>query len=605
MCGLLAILAPTETSGAIIDTDRAAAALMTLAPRGPDGAGVWAHPDGFAWLGHRRLAIFDPGPTGAQPMIDPLTGSVLVFNGAIYNYREVRAELTRLGHDWRGASDSEVLLVGYRQWGLGVFARLNGMWACVLYDAPAGRVVVSRDRLGVKPLYLRDDGRRIIFGSTITAVLHAASAPWVPDPAAIFDFLVAGLTDHATRSFAQGVVAVAPGACWVVSRDGQIRRTRFHDWPADDAPDDAPDPEMLRALIGSATALRLRADVPLALLLSGGLDSGIVAAASASLGARPRLLTYGYLPGPDDILPKHDESAAARATAAHLGLAAPEILRVDPRFTRADAADLLTAQEQPFNTPSLLGAFRLYRLMRAAGLRVALTGEGADELFAGYTARYAGLLWRDRLRGGTLRGVWPPPPHLPARLVWDLPEAAVRALLRRRNVNAAVIADEFWQARRPDFAAIQADRRLDLRGRLRHDSLVGLLPLALRYADRSGMAHGVEVRSPFLDYRVVEMALRLPVAAKIDAGGGKRSLRAAFAGHLPASVLAGAKTHGLGMAEQFAVGALDLRDLLADPPPMAAAYLDLPRLRRALTARPSDPRLWWPVCLLLWLERLR
>ncbi|ABC22284.1 asparagine synthase (glutamine-hydrolyzing) [Rhodospirillum rubrum] len=604
MCGLVAIL---ERRGPA-DEAAVSKALARLARRGPDGEGRAAFWDGRLLLGHRRLAIFGKGADGAQPMVDPETGSVLVFNGALYNYVELRQALQALGQRFAGESDTEVALLAWRQWGEAAFARFNGMWAMVLLDAPGDRLVVSRDRLGVKPLYLCDTGGRVTFASTIAATLAASGiAPRVDDDA-VFDFLVGGLTDHRGGSFFAGIVEVPAGALWSVDRSGGIDRRRFHDWRKEGSGEAAPpSAEALRATLSDAVRLRLRADVPAVALLSGGLDSSIVTrlatAPDMPRGALAGLLTYGYRDATEA-----DETREAGRFAATLDSALPhDILRVAPLPAAPDLDALLAAQEQPFNTPSLVAAFRLYRLIAARGVKVAITGEGADELFAGYTNRYGALLAREHLRLGRLRplgallGSAHCPPRLVAnRLAWDLPLAIVRPLMAGR-VHGRVIARSFWQDSAERFEALAAYHHQPLASRLRDDALRALLPYSLRFADRSGMASGVEVRSPFLDYRVVEAALALPVAAKIDDRGGKRILRQAFRHDLPAEIIGAGKTHGLGMAEQFQVGHLDWAALAEAPPTLAARYLDLGRLKTALAAHPSDPRLWWPLCLLRWL----
>lgn len=602
VCGLLAVLNRYRPANA----EAAGRALDRLAHRGPDGSG-WARGwDDRLLLGHRRLAILDPGDGGAQPMRDPETGSLLVFNGAIYNFLELRRELEDLGQRFAAASDTEVVLAAWRQWGAAAFNRFNGMWAIVLLDAASDSMVVCRDRLGVKPLYHVDDGASLVFASEIRAAAIAAGLAARPDAVSVFDYLVGGITEHDGRTFFDGVVEVPPGALWRVARDGRVARGRYHDWPEGESP--PPTAEELRALVLDATRLRLRADVPTVALLSGGLDSSIIGWAAANV-REPRsrfggFLTYGYHNGGI-----YDETDRARRVAAAVAPALPHrMLRVDPVPAWQDLTALMAAQEQPFSTPSNIAAFRLYRLLAAQGVKVALTGEGSDELFAGYTRRYANLMVRDLLRRGRiseairlLRSPHASLALLRNRLVWDMPEAAVRGLLRRYRVNVSVMSAPLWEGMRERLLDRMADNRRPLAQILRRDVTHTLLPGVLRFADRNGMAAGVEVRSPFLDHRLADLAMRLPAGEKLSAAGGKLPLRRAFAGLLPDLVIAAPKEHGLGMAEQFQVGGLDLGPLLAAPPAGAEAFLDVPRLTAALARRPGDPLLWWPVCLLLWL----
>jgi Asparagine synthase (glutamine-hydrolyzing) len=317
--------------------------------------------------------------------------------------------------------------------------------------------------------------------------------------------------------------------------------------------------------------------------------------------------SYGYASGADEF----DEIAAAAATRDHVAEGAPlNEIRVDPTPGLDDIEDFLAVQELPVSTPSPLAGLRLYRAMRRAGATVALTGDGSDELFAGYTRRYLPVAWRDALTGGApvrAARLWSSPElrwrDAFARLAWSLPRPILATLMARRP-HMAVLA--------PDFRAANADR-LDELMRLQtlplaelgpRDAQGGLLAQILRFADRSAMASAMESRSPFLDYRIAELAMRLPMAAKVSAEGGKRPLRLAMASRLPRRVHAGAKNRGLGHAEQFRVGRLDLGSLLADPPAAARAIIDAPRLAEALRRHPGDPRLWWPVCLLLWLRQV-
>ncbi|MFD2264711.1 asparagine synthase (glutamine-hydrolyzing) [Lacibacterium aquatile] len=598
MCGILALL---DRTGPVAEA-AALAALAGMAHRGPDGDGSRIDWDGRLFLGHRRLGIFDPGAGGHQPMPDPETGNWLIFNGAIYNYLELRVELEAAGHRFTSHSDTEVLLIAWRHWGSSALQRFNGMWAFVLFDAKDDKLYVSRDRLGVKPLFWADTGKAVVFGSECTALAQAADVPLIPDPVAVHDFLTLGLTDHRSNSFFQGVLCLPPGSIWSVDRAGNISRNRFHDWSTTPAP-----ATPLKDLIVDATALRLRADVPSGLLLSGGLDSTIVAwaAGQGDSGKPDQILTYGYREkGP------HDETDRAERTARYLGLS-ERLARVavDPTPSRALLDDVIAHQQQPFNTPSIVASFRLYREMRAHNCTVALTGEGADELFAGYTRRYIPLALRDALKRGEFLSAWKllRSPHgrlLARRLIWEAPTAAIRWIMRKRRPHIRSIAGRFWHDGRHWFAERVSKQRLPLDAALQADPVTDLLPQPLRYADANGMASGVEVRSPFLDWRVVATALALAPTEKVSYQGGKQILRKLFTGDLPPEIISAPKSHGLGMAEQFAVGAIDLSDLFDHPPIIASDFLDLSQLKAEIAVHPNDPTLWWPVCLLLWLRWL-
>jgi len=285
-------------------------------------------------------------------------------------------------------------------------------------------------------------------------------------------------------------------------------------------------------------------------------------------------------------------------------------VRVDPTPSLDDIEAFLAAQEVPVSTPSPVAGLRLYRAMRKAGAVVALTGDGSDELFAGYTRRYLPVAWRDALRRGALVEGWDhwssPELHWRdglARLAWSLPFPALAALMAGR-AHMAVLTDDFRHAHDDRLRDLAVRQGLPLAELGRVDAQGGALAQILRYADRNAMAVGMESRSPFLDYRVVELAMRLPMTLKVSGRGGKLPLRDTMAAFLPSRVITGAKNRGLGHAEQFRVGHLNLDDLLAEPPKAAADMINADTLAKALRQRPDDPRLWWPVCFLLWLRQV-
>ncbi|MFY7962472.1 MAG: asparagine synthase (glutamine-hydrolyzing) [Elsteraceae bacterium] len=608
MCGILAVIGVREPVG-----DDAAKALDRLRHRGPDDEGLITLWGERLALGHRRLSIFDADRRSQQPMICPQTGNAISFNGAIYNFFELKRELQALGERFATESDTEVILAAYRHWGDDAFRRFNGMWAILLHDARAGRLVVCRDRMGVKPLYVINTGERIAFASEIGACATAARRPISVNPDVVHDFLVGGAVDHGAETFVAGVSQVPPGALWRVDPAGRIERRRFHDW-AEPEPEDerAGDPEALRALLLDAVRIRLRSDAASVSLLSGGLDSSIVAwAASQGVGERSSfqgVVTYGYA----DLDRQWDETEAARKVAAHLGLTSGHQIHLAETAPGPDELDkLFDSQEQPFATPSILAAFRTYRGLRERGVKVALTGEGADELFGGYTARYGNLLIRDHLRVGRFgaaaamaRTPHGSPSGALNQLVWDLPIAPLRALLRRLRSNVKAIAPSFWSRSEERFERWVAERRKALRSRLIDDIRRSALPSILRYADRCSMASGVEARTPFLDHRIVDYALRLPPSEKIGLRGGKLPLRAAFKAILPAQVTQAPKARGFGHAEQFQIGRMDLDEVLRNPPAAAHEFLDMPKLRSLVQSEAATMTLWWPICLLLWLARL-
>ncbi|WOI44162.1 asparagine synthase (glutamine-hydrolyzing) [Acidovorax sp. BLS4] len=607
MCGIVALRSFVADSAL---QPRAQHALDALSSRGPDAQGLLClnQPVPTA-LGHRRLAILDLSDAATQPMRCAESGNVVVFNGEIYNFLELRRELEALGHRFRTDSDTEVILHGWRAWGEALFPRCNGMWAVVLLEQTTGELVYCRDRLGVKPLYMHHDGQRLVLASEIRAIACALGGYPPPNPAAIFDFLVAGLSDHNCDTFYQGIRAVPPGWLYRVSPTGHSRRHRYHDWPAPGAADPL-DAEATRALLEDATRLRLRSDVPTVTLLSGGLDSSILTRISLQADSAPRTcfagaFTYGYC---DATHAAFDETADAAALMKEWGqITRHHVHRAHAVPDEEELRALVVAQEAPFCTPSIFASFRMYRAIREAGYKVVLNGEGADELFGGYVGLYLPLAARDALRGA----------HLPAlvkllasgavlprallhRLAWDLPGPLLGAMLRRNRPSVACMSGALWHDQSPRLRALQADRRAGVEMRMRSDALSTNLPMVLRMADRNSMSAGIEVRAPFLDYRLVERALATRADTRMGNYHGKALLRRAFAADMPPRIVERRKSTGFGHAEQFLLDRMPVQRTLSSLPPELGEFLDVPRLRTELARGRAHTTLWLAVSVALW-----
>lgn len=607
MCGLIAVRA----LGAVADLpQRASRALARLARRGPDAEGllmVEAVPPTL--LGHRRLAILDTSRAAEQPMRCPVTGTVLVFNGAIYNFVELREELRALGCVFVTDGDTEVLLHGWRIWGEGVFSRCNGMWAVVLWDAPSGDLVYCRDRLGVKPLYLHHDGQQMTLASEVSAIAEMLGGYPAPNPEKLFDFLLTGFSEQGTATFFQGVRAVPPGVVGRMSRTGRCSQAPYHHWPEPGSAEPLSSQE-LRGLVEDAVRLRLQADVPVASLLSGGLDSSIITrvALNASQQSRQRLdgaFTYGYRDAEQAGFDESARAAQLMGESGHGGL--HHVLRFSPIPSVDELMSLVAVQGEPFSTPSVLASFRTYRAIAEQGFKVVLSGEGADELFGGYSARYHSLAARDALWSGRLvqmasllRQRTFPAGLLLNRLVWDLPLTMVGPLLRRYRPSVGVMSSGLWESQQQRLAAVRERMCSRLEQRMREDQLDNLLPMALRMADRNSMSAGIELRSPFMDYRLVERAFRTPALERVGSGRSKALLRDAFKGVLPDGLVATPKNTGFGHAEQFLVTQLPWRELLEDLPPELNAFVDLNVLRRHLASPHSHSTLWLALSVALW-----
>lgn len=617
MCGLVAVIERSAPA----NWQRTHEALQKIRHRGPDGDGMLgidhqgnpvAHGDSNTRiiLGFCRLSILDLSHGADQPMVCVRTGNRIVFNGEIYNFIELRAELEALGHMFKTQGDTEVILAAYAQWGEEAFAKLNGMWAIVLHEAATGDIIACRDRMGVKPLYYSCDGQRHVLASEIRTVHHAAEKTPAVNHAAAFDFLAGNHIDTTDETLFEGIVCVPAGGLWRINPMGIVTRRRYHTWNTTTSVNATP--EMLRDLLTDSVRLRLRSDAPTVSLLSGGLDSSIITWLAATTGqhdARTQFVgafSYGYT---DARYAEHDEIANAQALIAALPQPIKHtIVRMDPIPTLDELLAMAATQELPSTTPSIIASWRLYKDIRAKGIKVVISGEGADELFGGYTKRYLPALVCDMLRSGNvlgavrvLRSGHVSPVTLLRAMSWFLPQTLLVPLLKRYRPNMATLADGFWREQSARFSHVVARHRLSLAARLRSGITHNEMPEILRYADRNSMHSSVEVRLPFMDYRLVQFALSLAVSAKISAVGGKQILRNAFAAILPTDVVTQRKTHGFGNAEQHQVLAMQLAPLIARAPEAAWEFIDKKALTRALASTHIHPMVWLPVSFLLWM----
>ena len=564
MCGICGLYGLSVTE----DLERGIRRMSeTIAHRGPDGEGVFVG-EGVA-LGHRRLSIIDLSSTGAQPMTHG--AATVVYNGEAYNFQLLRAELQSLGHVFRGHSDTEVLLHAYEAWGLAGLERLEGIFAFALWDAARRRLILMRDRLGIKPLYYAWQGGQLAFGSEIKAVLAAGMADGNVDDQALMEYLWYG-NAYEDRTIYRNVRALQPG--WrMVIEDGQQRTESWWNlgfWLG--APPEATREDLtfaVREAVDAAVARQLVSDVPVGLFLSGGVDSSSIAA-SAALASGRRLssfsVAFDYEKGIDE-LPK------ARRVAQALGLDHHE-LRI-----RGDALDevlaaLVQAHDEPFGDAANIPLYLLSRELRGS-IKVVLQGDGGDEMFAGYR-RYSILraaalwrLWPHRLEsvlraaGGTgarLARIGAAAGNADRALRMALlltvetlrdPPTALLTDTARRRLEAA--ADPFAAYRRCASRFGNAD---PVQQMLLTDISLQLPSQFLTKVDRATMAHGIEARVPLLDEGVASLAVGLPAALKVHGGQKKIVLRDAMRGRLPADILDGPKT-GFGVPyEEWLRGAL-------------------------------------------------
>lgn len=477
----------------------------------------------------------------------------IVYNGETYNYVELRAELEGLGHTFRSASDTEVVLEAVAEWGPGAFSRLNGMFACALFDREERRILLARDPFGIKPLYYAWDGDALVFASEIAAMFEFRGLTRAVDPAAYHRFLTTVSTDSGSGTLFRDIRRV-PAAHYLEVRldDPRSARTERY-WTLDLERHAALGPEAAATAVRDAflegVRLQLRSDVPLGFALSGGMDSSsIVMAARTVLGRSAELHTFSFIPDDPRLTeePHIDVVVEAAGTISHK-------LRLRPEELERDIETLAAVQGEPFASPVIYAQYRVLEQAREAGITVVLSGTGADEILAGYDrylmARVASLLRQGRLSDAMRllhRPVTPIPggawAALRGALRFALPGPVVRVARRLRRPAGVEIPwlDAAWFEERgvhPE-APWEARGRHVLREMLAYNLEVTQVEATLRYEDRSAMSFSLENRVPFLDRPLVELLFSLPEEQLLAPDGTRKAvLRAAMRGIVPDSVL--------------------------------------------------------------------
>jgi len=559
VCGICGLLAPTGAPDATL-VERMNAALLH---RGPDEGSVDAF--GRCVLGNRRLQVIDL-VTGSQPVANEHGDVVAVFNGELYNFRQLRDDLA--GHDVRGSGDTPVIPHLYEELGPGFVSRLEGMFALALWDATRERLVLARDRAGKKPLlWTRLPDGSIAFASELKALLTLPGVSHEVDPAALDAYLALQYVPSGTAL--RGVEKLPPGHVLVVEGGSEPRIEPY--WSLEPRREELSEAEWLervRETVGAAVRSRLISDVPLGALLSGGIDSSIVVAEMAKAEGRVRTFTVGF--GDE----RYDERLYARAVAERYGTEHEEIV-VEPDVTNL-LPRLARAFDEPLGDEAALPQLVVSGLARQH-VTVALTGDGGDEAFAGYE-RYAavGLAGRVAVPGAggaarMLRWAGRREPRSRANRAGRLFELgalpAESRYARVMEVFPASLRAELWE---PGFVA-QAVPTTELLGSPPEAGIAGLQRLdvatylpgdLLLKADIASMAHSLEVRSPLLDHTVLELGVSLPDSLKVDGLRGKVALRRAFADALPPEVAKRGKTgFGVPIARWFRE---ELRTLATD-----------------------------------------
>ena len=594
--------------------------------------------DAWLALGHRRLSILDLSPLGHQPM--SYQGRFwIVYNGEVYNYLELRSELETQGHRFISRTDTEVILAAYAEWGHQCFPRLNGMWALAIYDAHNRELVLSRSRFGVKPLYYWNSDNLFAFASEIKAFTCLPGWRAQINGQAVHDFLLSGLQDHSSETMFKGVLQLEPG-CYARLLCGSRREAVGSDLPASSRrhlqPDIIPWYQLqpqpfagsfadaaanFRERLTEAVRLRLRSDVPVGSCLSGGLDSSSIVCTTSQLLAKQEVRqAHKTFSACSDIL-RYDERRFIEPVVAATGVESHYVFPSHQELF-ADLDKVVWHQDEPFAGTSIYAPWCVLKSAAGAQIKVMLDGQGADEMLYGY-ADFRRAFLCGLLRSGHGLTAWKE--SRADRGHW---QGALSAFARG-VVDAATpvgIQQRFRQARRnrrpPEWLAPEAlgatfPGRLAARfhsyrsaGEMSLELLTGAhLQMLLHWEDRNSMAHSIESRVPFLDFRLAEFTTGLPDQFKIRNGLTKAVMREAMKGLVPAAVLERRDKMGFVTPESVwatEIGADEFRRKLNESvalcgkmvTPAAAQFLEDTIARR----RSYQPSLWRIICLGAWMR---
>ena len=599
---------------------------LSLSPRGMKlGRDVTPQEPATLFLVHRRLSILDLSDAGRQPMMTADGRHAIVFNGEIYNYLELRAELEKLGHVFQTHTDTEVLLHAYGAWGRAALKRLIGMFAFALLDLNARRLFLARDCFGIKPLYYCDVANGVAFASEIKPLLELPGVKRDVQPQRLFEYLRFGQTDHGGDTLFAHIKQLPSAHCLDIPLDRPAPLEPVAYWHLDlGTPLELSLEEAaahLRGLFLESVRLHLRSDVPVGAALSGGIDSSAIVAAMRHLEPKLELHTFSYVAEDPALCEEQFVDIAARSVGAIQHKVQPT-----PAEMVADLERLIECQEEPFASTSIYAQHRVFALARQAGVTVMLDGQGADELLAGYrwylSARLASLL-----RQGQLGQAWrflQNTRHLPGSggmtrlflraggfLVPGRFQSWGRSLLGKDLMPAWL--NERWFAGHgaPALSAGTSTGRDVLRRQL-HETLVATnLPMLLRYEDRNSMAYSLESRVPFLTAPLAEFILRLPEEYLISPQGTTKNVfRLAMRGLVPDVILDRKDKIGFATPEQKWLAQLRpwVDATLQSDTARSVPALRLAEVRRAWQAiasgrQPFDFRVWRWVNLIRWAER--
>jgi asparagine synthase (glutamine-hydrolysing) len=555
MCGLVAMIA--------LQNGRADSAVIermsdALRHRGPDDVGSYL--SGAVGFGFRRMSVLDLTAAGHQPMVSADGQLAMVFNGTIYNYIELRQELRALGHTFRSTGDTEVLLHAYEQWGRDMLPKLNGMWAVLIYDHRTRTLFGARDRFGIKPLYRYATADCVLFSSEIKGIYASDCYRGAPNWKRAARFLMYGRVDtmdDEVETFYTNISQIPAGSAFEMDLHGSVRAWRY--WSVHDEVDTLSaqalrDPvRAFSEMLEDAVRLHLRSDAAIGVSLSGGLDSTSIISLVAALRAENKHAAVNDLRAFSYVSREFDETRFIAETVQQTGAGLYNV-DVDPLRLWGKLDKILWYHDEPVHSFTALVGYEIYAAAASEGVKVILSGQGADEILAGYP-RYFPSYWRSILRSGKVGLAWTEidayrkayggntaalfrtaviqtakeclSRHLPA----------YRALSRRRHHRQLCTQTWFTQDLKNTFELdTGGGLAQNLDAALQRSVEIAPLPLYLRVEDRNAMAHSIEARVPYLDHRLVAFLFRLPPHWKMRGPWTKYLLRESMRGRIPESI---------------------------------------------------------------------
>ncbi len=542
----------------------------TLSHRGPDDEGVWINEN--IGLAQRRLSILDLSPLGHQPMFNENKNLAIVFNGEIYNYLEIRSQLSKSGYKFKSQTDTEVILAAYQEWGIDCLKHFNGMWALAIFDRKKKLIFAARDRMGVKPFYYLFDQKKFLFASEIKGILAHPEVKAVPNEKIVWDYLVCGFVDHSEQTFFRGIKELRGGHYLELRiKNSQLRIRKYWDLGPDAKPPALSDlaiENRFQSLFLDSVRLRLRSDVPIGTCLSGGLDSSAIVCVVnhflkkegiAQIGKWQKTFSavYNRKKFPDCDEQKYIKAVVKKTKAR------PHFVFPSGQSLIGEIERLIWHQDYPFCSTSIYAQWNVFRLAKKNNIKVMLDGQGADELMAGYHP-YFGVYFSELLKEFKI-----------PRLIYEATMYSKKhqksalgifkdlLLMLARRGYLGGIASRYLQKGWTEYEVFLPEYKNKFKspaplrpsGNLFRDGLHNHLKTSitglLRYEDRNSMAFGIESRVPFLDYRLVEFVYSLADNYKIRKGETKWIMREALKGILPEKIRRRQDKIGFATPEEY------------------------------------------------------